>query len=61
VSSARFETIGQAIASFEEQMRQRMISVEADTRQLFELMHADNNQEVFSRIFSTTPYPTFNS
>lgn len=47
MSSARFETIGQAIASFEEQMRQRMISVEADTRQLFELMHADNNQEVF--------------
>lgn len=52
LGSPHFDTIGQAIAAFEEQMRQRMVGVEADTRELLELMHADNNQEVFLSIFS---------
>lgn len=55
LGSTHFETIGQAIASFEEQMRQRMLGVEADTRQLLEIMHADNNQEVFLSLFSGNP------
>jgi 2-polyprenyl-6-methoxyphenol hydroxylase-like FAD-dependent oxidoreductase len=54
LGSAHFETIGQAIAAFEQKMRQRMVGVEADTRELLELMHADNNQEVFLSIFSAT-------
>lgn len=52
LGNAHFDTIEQAIAAFEKQMRQRMLGVEADTRQLLEIMHADNNQEVFLSIFS---------
>ena len=55
LGSAHFETIGQAIAAYEEQMRQRMLGVEADTRQLLKIMHADNNQEVFLSLFSANP------
>lgn len=55
LGSTRFATIGQAIAAYEEQMRQRMVGVEADTRELMELMHTDNNQEAFLRIFSNNP------
>ena len=55
LGNAHFETIGEAIAAFEKQMRQRMIIVEADTRELLEVMHADNNQEVFLSIFSSNP------
>lgn len=55
LGSAHFDTIGQAIAAFEEQMRHRMIGVEAETRELLEIMHADNNQEAFLRIFSSNP------
>lgn len=52
LGSTQFPTIGQAIAAFEERMRHRMVGVEAETRELLELMHADNNQETFLRIFS---------
>ena len=55
LGGTHYETIGQAIAAFEEQMRQRMVGVEADTRQLLEVMHAANNQEVFLSIFSGSP------
>lgn len=55
LGSTRFETIGEALAAFEEQMRQRLIIVEADTRELLEVMHADNNQEVFLSLFSGNP------
>jgi 2-polyprenyl-6-methoxyphenol hydroxylase-like FAD-dependent oxidoreductase len=55
LGGTHFDTIGQAIAAYEEKMRQRMVGVEADTRQLLEIMHADNNQEVFLRIFSGNP------
>jgi 2-polyprenyl-6-methoxyphenol hydroxylase-like FAD-dependent oxidoreductase len=55
LESTRFETIGQAIASFEEQMRQRMVGIETETRELLELMHGDNNQQVFLSIFSGNP------
>jgi 2-polyprenyl-6-methoxyphenol hydroxylase-like FAD-dependent oxidoreductase len=61
LGSTHFETIGQAIFAFEEQMRQRMLGVEADTRQLLEIMHADNNQEVFLSIFSGNPDPARNA
>jgi 2-polyprenyl-6-methoxyphenol hydroxylase-like FAD-dependent oxidoreductase len=61
LGNAHFETVGQAIASFEEQMRQRMIGVEADTRQLLEFMHANNNQEVFLNVFSGTPDAVHNA
>ena len=52
LGSAHFETGAQAIAAFEEQMRQRMMGVEAETRQLLEIMHANNNQEAFLSLFS---------
>jgi 2-polyprenyl-6-methoxyphenol hydroxylase-like FAD-dependent oxidoreductase len=52
LGGVHFNTIGQAIASFEEQMRQRVRGVEVETRELLEIMHADNNQEVFLSIFS---------
>jgi 2-polyprenyl-6-methoxyphenol hydroxylase-like FAD-dependent oxidoreductase len=52
LGGVHFNTIGQAIASFEEQMRQRVRGVEVETRELLEVMHADNNQEVFLSIFS---------
>ncbi|MBW3127749.1 FAD-dependent oxidoreductase [Hymenobacter profundi] len=55
LGSTHLETTGQAIAAYEEKMRQRMVGVEADTRELLDLMHADNNQEVFLRIFSGNP------
>ena len=55
LGSTHFETIGEALAAFEGQMRQRIIIVEADTRELLEVMHADNNQEVFLSIFSGNP------
>jgi 2-polyprenyl-6-methoxyphenol hydroxylase-like FAD-dependent oxidoreductase len=55
LGSAHFPTIGQAITAFEERMRHRMMGVEAETRELLDLMHAANNQEAFLRIFSSTP------
>jgi 2-polyprenyl-6-methoxyphenol hydroxylase-like FAD-dependent oxidoreductase len=55
LGSTYFHTIGQAIAAFEERMRHRMMGVEAETRELLDLMHADNNQEAFLRIFSSAP------
>lgn len=55
LGSPHFETIEQAIAAFEEQMRQRMVGIEAETRELLELLHADNNQQVFLSIFSGDP------
>jgi 2-polyprenyl-6-methoxyphenol hydroxylase-like FAD-dependent oxidoreductase len=61
LGNAHFETIGQAIAIFEEKMRRRMVGVEADTRQLLDLMHADNNQEVFLSIFSNNSDSTTSS
>jgi hypothetical protein len=38
-----------------------MIGVEADTRQLLEFMHANNNQEVFLNVFSGTPDAVHNA
>lgn len=55
LGSTHFEAMGQAIAAFEERMRHRMVGVEAETRELLELMHAANNQETFLRIFSGNP------
>jgi hypothetical protein len=50
--SAHFQTIGQAIATCEEMMHLRMVSVNVETRELLEIMHADNNQEVLLSHFS---------
>lgn len=47
-----FATLEQAIASFEEKMRARLVDIEAGTRQLLELMHADNNQQAFPAMFA---------
>ena len=61
LGSTHFHTIGQAIAAFEERMRHRMVGVEAETRELLELLHADNNQETFLRIFSSNPAAAANA
>lgn len=42
-----FATIGQAIVSFEKTMATRMVGVVDETRQLLEMMHAENNQQIF--------------
>ena len=55
LGNTHFQTIRQAIAAFEERMRHRMMGVEAETRELLDLMHADNNKEAFLRIFSGNP------
>jgi 2-polyprenyl-6-methoxyphenol hydroxylase-like FAD-dependent oxidoreductase len=47
-----FDTIAQAIASFEQKMGKRVVNVAADTQQLLEMMHAENNQQLFLDFFT---------
>lgn len=46
-----FATIGQAIASFEHKMGNRLADVATTTRQLLEIMLAENNQQLFLAFF----------
>lgn len=46
-----FDTIEQAIISFEQKMGKRVAHVAADTRQLLGMMHAENNQQLFLDFF----------
>ena len=48
-----FDTIKQAIVSFEQKMGKRVAQVAADTRQLLEMMHAENNQQLFLDFFGS--------
>jgi 2-polyprenyl-6-methoxyphenol hydroxylase-like FAD-dependent oxidoreductase len=61
LGSTHFATLGQAIAAFEERMRLRMRRVEAETRELMDIMHADNNQEAFLSIFSNNSHTAPNA
>ena len=45
------DTIAQAIAAFEQKMSKRVAVVAAETRQLLEMMHAKNNQQLFMDFF----------
>ncbi len=47
-----FESIAEAIASFEETMGKRVANVAIETRQLLEMMHASNNQQLFLDFFT---------
>ena len=47
----QFDTIGQAIDSFEQTMAKRVAIVAVETRQLLEMMHAENNQQLFLDFF----------
>lgn len=49
-----FDTIEQAIASFEETMGKRVADVAVETRQLLGMMHAKNNQQIFLDFFNGT-------
>jgi hypothetical protein len=49
--SKEFDTIEQAIASFEQKMRERCVPVHYDTLQLLDSMHAENNQAFFMGIW----------
>lgn len=48
-----FTTLDQALAAYEEKMRQRMQLISEDTRQLLELMNGDNNQQTFVEVFAS--------
>jgi 2-polyprenyl-6-methoxyphenol hydroxylase-like FAD-dependent oxidoreductase len=48
----QFVTMEQAIAAFEQRMHSRMAGVTADTWQLLEMMHAENNQQLFLAFFT---------
>lgn len=48
---APFNTIEEALAAFEQKMNQRVAIVAADTRQLLDMMHAKNNQQLFLDFF----------
>jgi len=64
LSSGRYDTIGQAIAAFEQKMGERVANVAAETRQLLAMMHAENNQQLFLDFFAdvtTTPVHLENS
>jgi 2-polyprenyl-6-methoxyphenol hydroxylase-like FAD-dependent oxidoreductase len=52
-----FGTIAQAIAAFEQTMGKRVALVAAETQQLLEMMHADNNQQLFLDFFTGAPAP----
>jgi len=48
---SHFATLAQAIGSFEQKMGKRVARVAAETRQLLDMMHADNNQQLFLDFF----------
>ena len=57
LASERFDTVAQAIASFEQRMGQRVAVVATETRQLLEMMRAENNQQLFLDFFASVPAP----
>ena len=55
LGDAASPTLAQALAAYEEQMRQRVAVVAEETRQLLELMHGENNQQTFLAVFAADP------
>lgn len=55
LSDPSFATLKQALASYEEKMRQRVVVVAEETQQLLELMHGENNQQTFVAAFAANP------